>query len=142
MKSCKGMAGPVYQKKNPICGPDECWLEHIDDSGAGRIIWSEKAMEDQGIPKALWQKFLGKASMPLEFDTGNGPVYAAQSMMALSPAIGKQEAYKLEFSPCASSMGYVVEEMDQPFFCTKGIRPFYSPDKANLKMHCPERYMI
>ena len=77
MESCMGMAGPVHKRpKNPVCGPDECWFEHIGDSGAGRMIWSEAAMKEQGIPKAFWETFTGQASQSLQFDTGNGPVAA------------------------------------------------------------------
>ena len=58
---------------------------------------------------------------------------ADQSFIAISPAIGKQEAYKMDDSPNASSMGWVVEEADQPIFWTKGIRPWYCSDKSKLK---------
>ena len=96
------------------------------------MIWSEEAMKEQGIPKAFWEKSVGNASQPLNFDTGNGPVAADKSFVAISPAIGKQEAYKLKLSPNASSMGCVVEEADQPLFWTKGIRPWYCSDKSKL----------
>ena len=59
------LAGQVRRSKNSVCGPDECWIEHIGDSGAGRMIWSEWAMEEQGIPKAFYEQFVGKASQSL-----------------------------------------------------------------------------
>eukprot|EP00973_Karenia_brevis_P030160 4157019-Karenia_brevis.AAC.1 len=43
---------------------NECYFEHIGDSGAGKMIWSERALEEQGIPKHLWSSCLGPASVP------------------------------------------------------------------------------
>eukprot|EP00973_Karenia_brevis_P016805 2301997-Karenia_brevis.AAC.1 len=63
------------------------------------MIWSERACEEQGIPKHLWSSCLGPASVPVNFDTGGGFQGATQTVDVVSPLLGRQEAYKLENSP-------------------------------------------
>eukprot|EP00973_Karenia_brevis_P059733 8315018-Karenia_brevis.AAC.1 len=40
----------VELNKRTKLTPSECYLEYIGDSGAGKMIWSERAFEEQGIP--------------------------------------------------------------------------------------------
>ena len=115
---------------------------NIGDSGAGRLLWSEEGFEEQGIPRSFYNKFIGPASDPLSFDTANGPVPADETLMISSPAVGKQEAYKMKNSPTASSMGCTVENADQPLFWTKGVKPFFGSDKTKMKVFYPKRYKI
>ena len=113
---------------------NEAWIEYIGDSGAGRFIWSDAAMQQQGTPKSFYERFLGPASYALRFDTGNGPVPANETLMLSSPGLGKQEAYKLGDSPNAGSMGCTIELADQPMFWTKGVKPFFCTDKSKMKL--------
>eukprot|EP00973_Karenia_brevis_P095471 12427487-Karenia_brevis.AAC.1 len=39
----------VDLNKDPNLKPNECYLEHIGDSGAGKMIWSERALGEQGF---------------------------------------------------------------------------------------------
>ena len=142
MESCKAMANRVRFMKKPIINSNEWWLDYIGDSGAGRLIWSDEAFEEQGIPRSFYKKFLGPASDALSFDTGNGPVPANETLMLSSPGLGKQEAYRLRFSPAAGSMGCTVEDADQPLFWTKGVKPFFCSDKTKMKVFCTESYKI
>eukprot|EP00973_Karenia_brevis_P089809 12399562-Karenia_brevis.AAC.1 len=60
------------------------------------MIWSERALEKQGIPKSLWSSCIGPASVPVNSDTGGGFQGATESVDIVSPLWGRQEAYKLE----------------------------------------------
>eukprot|EP00973_Karenia_brevis_P032740 4518949-Karenia_brevis.AAC.1 len=78
------------------------------------MIWSERAFEEQGIPKSLWSSCIGPVSVPVKFDTGGGFQGATETVDVVFPLLGRQEASKLEQSPCASCMGQTVIDGDQP----------------------------
>eukprot|EP00973_Karenia_brevis_P043466 6023574-Karenia_brevis.AAC.1 len=65
------------------------------------MIWSERAFEEQGIPKHLWSSCLGPASVPVNFDMGGGFQGATETVDVVSLLLGRQEAYNLDQSPCA-----------------------------------------
>eukprot|EP00973_Karenia_brevis_P081581 11309277-Karenia_brevis.AAC.1 len=83
------------------------------------MIWSERALEEYGIPRSLWNSCVGPASVPVNYDTGGGFQGATESVDVFSPLVGRQEAYKLEQAPCASCMEQVVIDADQPCAWTK-----------------------
>ena len=47
--------------------------EYINDSGAGRTIWSVRALRDMGFPTKAINLCRGPASQKITFDTGGGP---------------------------------------------------------------------
>ena len=63
-------------------------------------------------------------------------------MNIASPIIMKQEAYCLNKSPVASTMGLMVGVADQPIHRQKGIKPFYVSDKSRMRFYCPEDFRI
>ena len=75
---------------NKDLADNECWLEHIGDSGAGQTIMSRESLRREGIPEKMIDQFLGKASRPLNFDTGNGTVPCDVSMNIASLAISRK----------------------------------------------------
>eukprot|EP00973_Karenia_brevis_P088479 12268797-Karenia_brevis.AAC.1 len=91
----------------------ECYLEHTGDSGAGKI-WSERAFEEQGIPRSWWTSCIDPASVSVHFDTGGGFQGATESVDVVSPPLGRQEAYRLGNAGCASCMGQVAIDAEQP----------------------------
>ena len=90
-------------------------IEYINDSGAGRTILPQRPVCNQGVPKSLISKAIGKASSPINFDTGGGSRQSDQSLGLLSRTLGKSEAYVLQDSPMAVSMGDTVINRNMPF---------------------------
>ena len=64
-------------------------IEYINDSGAGRTIFSEKSLTVQGVPKSAIKPFLQPASEALCFDTGGGEKDSSLSLGFLVHAFGK-----------------------------------------------------
>eukprot|EP00973_Karenia_brevis_P020260 2782996-Karenia_brevis.AAC.1 len=51
---------------------DTVTLEWIDDSGAGRVVFSDRAFKEQGVQPKLFRKHLSKSRKPMIFETGGG----------------------------------------------------------------------
>ena len=80
-------------------------IEFIDDSGAGRTILSQRALAEQGVPGHQVQQYTGKASQTITFDTGGGEKTSDRSIGMTGGLLQGTEAYILEDSPIAVSIG-------------------------------------
>eukprot|EP00973_Karenia_brevis_P078897 10949287-Karenia_brevis.AAC.1 len=54
-------------------------IQWINDSGAGRVVRSSRALKDQGIDPKMWEKILSRPTQPIVFDTGGGEQHASDS---------------------------------------------------------------
>eukprot|EP00973_Karenia_brevis_P072744 10103417-Karenia_brevis.AAC.1 len=68
------------------------------------MICSERALEEQGIPKSLWSSCVGPASVPVKFDTGGGFQGATESVDVVSPS---REDRRLTRSHASSCDGFI-----------------------------------
>ena len=102
-------------------------LLYLDDSGAGRPILSLRALADQGIPESAVKKLTGKSSQAMQFECGGGNVCTDTSLQITSPILGKTEAYVLNDSPIAMSMGQIVNEGRKPFVWMTGSTRGHAP---------------
>ena len=98
-------------------------IEFIDDSGAGRTILSQRALADQGVPGHQVQTYTGRASQPITFDTGGGERTSDRSIGMTGGLLQGTEAYVLEDSPIAVSMGQLVNQHKMPFIWLPGQLP-------------------
>ena len=74
-------------------------VEWICDSGAGRVVWSDRALQEHGIPVKKSMRMRSKSKRPMCFDTGGGEVEANLSLLCESNLFGKREAYYLKDAP-------------------------------------------
>ena len=59
-------------------------VEYINDSGAGKPVYSERALQEAGIDPKLWRRFLHMSRHPMIFETGNGMAKAILSLALTS----------------------------------------------------------
>ena len=82
------------RKKDTVSKNNDVFeTEFINDSGAGRCVFSEKALKEQGINPKTWMKYCRESRNPMIFDTGGGEVDAAESLQIVSQLFERQEAY-------------------------------------------------
>ena len=112
-------------------------MKYIADSGAGRTIYSERALVEQGVPRSVLRQLEGAASEAVTFNTGGGDRDSTKSIGITSNVLGKTEAFKLESAPFAVAMGIAVMERKQPFIWQHVDKPFYCTDYRKLKISCP-----
>ena len=115
-------------------------LEHLNDSGAGRTICSRRALEEQGVPSAIINKFARLSTTPTTFETGGGVVLAKDSIGMTSFGMGTCEAYLLPDSPFAKSMGQSVEDDRKPFIWLPGQLPFHVTNAKHQNISCPMKF--
>ena len=84
-------------------------LTYIADSGAGRTIYSERALLEQGVPAYLIKKFEATATEGISFVTGGGDRESSRSIGISSSLLGNTEAFKLKDAPLAAALGLIVE---------------------------------
>ena len=90
-------------------------LEYINDSGAGRHIGSVESLRAQGFTKAAIDAALGKASMPITFDTGGGEQTSNES-------IGLYRDDGLGLTRRHGRGGYVIEKELHRVFKEMGLK--------------------
>ena len=115
-------------------------IEYVNDTGAGRPIYSNRAFIDQGVPSALVKKESGPASVRMSFETGGGIIESRTSLPLSSELLGSIEAFHMHDSPFAVSCGQTVERRKHPFIWIPGILPYHVTDLTKLKIICPEQY--
>ena len=130
------------RKKDTLSKDDVFEIEFINDSGAGRCVFSEKALKEQGINPKTWMIFCKEGKNPMIFDTGGGEVDAAESLRIVSQIFGRQEACNLTDAPICIPQGKIVPENQIPYVWIPGMKPFHVTNKNKLKKHCPEKYQI
>ena len=121
----------------PILSTSPSWtgtLEYINDSGAGRPIYSKSALRDQGLPEIVLSKCLGKASQTINFVTGRGNHIADKTIGMTSPLLEIRECYEMSESPFAVSLGQTVEEGNKPFIWQPGQKPYHVTNASKLKI--------
>ena len=74
-------------------------VEWICDSGTGRVVWSDRALLEQGLPIKKWMAMRTNSRRPMAFGTGRGEVEAILSLVCESNLSGKREAYYLKDAP-------------------------------------------
>ena len=117
-------------------------IKFINDTGAGRCVFSEKTLRDQGINPKTWMQLCRESRNPMIFDTGGGEVDAAESLQMISHLLGTQEAYNLTDAPICVPQGKIVLGNEMPYVWIPGMKPFHVTRKDKLKVHCPEKYRI
>ena len=100
-------------------------VEWICDSGAGSVVWSDRALQEHGIPVKKWMRMRTKAKRPMCFE---------------SNLFGRREAYYLKDAPWCVPQGMIVEEQFMPYVNIPGLLPFHVTDCSKLKVTCPEKY--
>ena len=135
--SCFGMASVASTPSQNVFE-----LEYICDSGAGRTILSHDSLAIQGVPRGVLKHATGPASTPLMFDTGGGEKSSNKSLGLSGGAFVSTEAYILEQSPIAVSMGEVVEKHRRPFIWIPGQLPFFVSDASRVQISCPLKHRI
>ena len=115
-------------------------LEYINDSGAGRTIFSMRALKDQGVPASAVTKHLGPASESICFDTGGGFQDSAKTLGMSSNLLSLTEGYQLDESPLAVSLGQTVEQRKMPYLWIPGNLPFHVTNANKLKFSCPLKF--
>ena len=116
------------------------WLEFLNDSGAGRTIWSIPELVKQGVPKSILHFLCSKSSEQIDFYCGGGKIDASISIMMCSPTVGLTEAYRLPKGPFAVSMGRTVKDNSMPFIWVPNDLPYHVTDMSKLQVWCPMRY--
>ena len=92
------------------------------------------------MPKSILKKATGRASEPISFSTGGGIKNSYNSIGIQSDLVGNTEAFKLESSPFATSMGQTVMENKRPFIWHFNGLPWYCTDHTKLQIICPLKY--
>ena len=112
-------------------------LEYINDTGAGAAIYSDRALQEQGVPKYILQQLIGNASQSLSFEAGGGMRYGRLSLGMSSGTFGTHEVYRLPESPFAASLGETVQVWQRPFIWMRHDKPYHVTDMPQIKIHCP-----
>ena len=115
-------------------------VEYINDSGAGRSIFSIDALAKQNVPSTVLNKLVGPATEHVEFETGGGAQKSAESIGITSALLGRTECYKLAQSPIAISMGEVINKQQRPLIWMPGQLPYHVTDPTKVKVMCPLRF--
>ena len=66
-------------------------VEWICDSGAGRVVWSDRVLQEQGVAAKKWMRMRTKSKRPMSFDAGGGEVEVNLSLLCESNFFGKRE---------------------------------------------------
>ena len=85
-------------------------VEYINDSGAGKPVYSDCALKEAGMDPMLWKLFLTMSRHPMIFETGNGMTKAGLSLAITSQLVGHTECYKLNDAPLCMPMGDIVQK--------------------------------
>ena len=133
---CRSLSAAVREKirtrtrkKDTVSETDDVFeIEFINDSGAGRCLFSEKLLKEQGINPKTWMKYCRESRNPMIFDTGGGEVDAAESLQIVSQLFGRQEAYNLTDAPIRVPQGKIVLGNNMPYVWIPG-RKTLSGDK-------------
>ena len=78
---------PAAPKRKAEVGEFE--LEYINDTGAGRNIFSKRALREQGVPESVIGQCARNATQSVSFNTGGGYRQSDKSVGMTSGILGK-----------------------------------------------------
>lgn len=103
---------------------------------------SQQSLVAQGFSASFVDQVTGPTSQAVTFNTGGGPQHCSRSLGLTSNLLGKTEAYVLDASPTAFSMGQIVNEQCHPLVWEPGKLPYHVTDPEHLKVICSEKYRM
>ena len=115
-------------------------VEYINDSGAGKPVYSDRALKEIGINPTLWKEFLTQSRNPMLFETGNGQIKAGLSLAITSQLLGRTEGYHLDDAPLCMPMGEIVQRQKMAFIWIPGLLPFHVTNLKKLKITVPQKF--
>ena len=128
------------QRTSSSTRPKSYTIEYINDSGAGRTLCSRRALESQGVPPKVISAAIGAASAPVKFDTAGGIKSVDKSVALTSSGLGVAEAYMLQDSPIAVSMGETVIKRGMPFIWIPPDLSYHVTDPSKVTVKCDSKY--
>ena len=113
-------------------------VEYVSDSGAGRHLCSQEALEKQGVPYSAFSSCVSQAIEPLTFSTGGGAKSGTATLGMQSLGwCGSSNHYMLPQCPFVRSQGLQVSEGNAYVWLPHQL-PWFCTDVSQLKISCPE----